>query len=517
MAEIGAMGADLRLVSFLSARDAMTRKLAAELALQLALQGRPAPAPAFDPSASRIHDVAKVMISAGALGALWALCSDTHSGTRSVALEALATLLGTAAAMSRSTASSEAVLSLVAQDAVGRLAREHIHPALAVLRGSTPSSGMSAHDATAGAFEETVAVATSALLALHFLAVNPDPAVYGLFLPAAGVDDPGNNVSGSRTGGTTWDTILTSVERAVEGRASPAFVEAALLAAGSVCGAPPLPALSGEPQNQSTSSPAEDVSRILATYDRRTKSQESLVAASSATARGLVTQAMLLLSGLPTSSVPESFAVGDVVGLTAAKAAGVAKAKTIRAAVRVVWALSKGPSSATLAAQDILLRLMELASARRRSGAGGRFETDSSASVLILDTISTFLTIDEQQPRADSSSISPETAATMSRTVEDLCALVLEGAGNGGAGDQSMATDPLGPRSLSLLATAAKNPMLRPILLSSPRLPAVLDFLLMEKKHLDESSPSVGSPAECFARCVAPCDGRYLFSFSLLA
>lgn len=512
MAEIGAMGADSRVVSFLSARDAMTRNLAAELVLQLARQGRPAPAPAFDPSANRIHDVAKVMISAGALGALWALCSDAHPGTRPIALEALATLLGTAAAMSRSTTTSEAVLSLVAQDAVGQLAREHIHPALVVLRGSTPSSGMSAHGDTAGAFEETISVATSALLVLHFLAANPDPAVYGLFLPAAGVDDPGNHVSSSRTGGTTWDTILTSVERAVEGRASPAFVEAALLAAGSVCGAPPLPGFSGAPQTQSTSSPAEDVSRILSTYDRRTKSQESLVAASSATARGLVTQSILLLSGLPPSSVPESFAVGDVVGLTAAKAAGVAKVKTIRAAVRVVWALSKGPSSAMLAAQDILPRLMELASARRRSGAGGRFGTDSSASVLILDTISTFLTIDEQQSREASSSISRETAAKMSRTVEDLCALVLEGTDNDGAGDLPMAPDALGPRSLSLLATAAKNPMLRPILLGSPRLPAVLDFLLMEKKHLDESSPSVGSPAACFKFCVVPSDRQFPYT-----
>ena len=488
--EIGAAGADVGAVSLLRAPDAITRYLATELSLQLVRQGRPAPAPAFDPSAGRTRDVAKIMITAGALEALWGLCSDPYPRTRPVALEALATLLGTAAAMSRSTTTSEAVLSLMARDVVGRLAREHIAPALAVFgrfaKGSAPDM--------APATTVTTATATFALRALHFLAANPDPNVFGLFLPAAGVDDPGNGLGATTVapvaGGTPWDTILSSVEGAASA-APAAFVEAALLAAGSVCGAPPLPTLRvGGDGGGGESTPVDDVSRILKKYDERTKSPESQAAASSATARGLATQAMLLLAGDPRSmSLPSSVGGGFAMRNDAMPATGrsAEEANTSRAALRVVWALSKGPSSATLAAHGILPRLMELAAARRRkNGNGVEGEAlgvdDTSAAVLVLDTISTFLGMGG--PRS-TSGISPEAVTTMTQMAEELCEMVLEGAAEGGskAGGSDggpPAADPLGPRSLSLLAVAAKNPLLRPILLASPRFPIALDILLMD-------------------------------------
>lgn len=49
------------------------------------------------------------------------------------------------------------------------------------------------------------------------------------------------------------------------------------------------------------------------------------------------------------------------------------------------------------------------------------------------------------------------------------------------------ASDPLGLKSMALLATAATNPRLRPVLVNSPRFPAVLDLLMVER-HLDGAS-----------------------------
>ncbi|CAN0191647.1 unnamed protein product, partial [Hapterophycus canaliculatus] len=252
-AEIAATGAHVRAVSLLSSPDPMLRFPAAEFMLHLSRRCRRAPAPAYNPApsissssssfgggGSRAADVARDIIEAGGLGGLWSVCFDPSPMARPVALEALAVMLGTAAAMSRSTASSDAVLAVVSEGAGGKLVREHLDPALTVL-ASGVGGAVGAGDA--------IAVATSALLVLHFVACNPDPAVYGLFAVAAGVDDAqgGGGAAGRGAGGSgssTWSMILSSVESGADGRAGPDFLEAALLAAGSVCGAPPLPALS---------------------------------------------------------------------------------------------------------------------------------------------------------------------------------------------------------------------------------------------------------------------------------
>ncbi|CAN0404197.1 unnamed protein product, partial [Ectocarpus fasciculatus] len=245
-AEIAATRAHVRVVALLSAPDPKLRFTAAELALQLSRRCRPGPAPDLNRNGGGGDGIAKDMIEAGGLRALWRACSDPSPMARPVALEALATMLGTAAAMSRSSASSEAVLALVSEGAVGGLVRQHVDPALSVLGGGGRGRGVAGGGGSATAPGEAAAAAaaaaTSALLALHFLAANPDPAVHGLFVAAAGVDE---QQGGATRGGSTWSMILSCVEAGAEGRGGPAFLEAALLAAGSVCGAPPLPVLGG--------------------------------------------------------------------------------------------------------------------------------------------------------------------------------------------------------------------------------------------------------------------------------
>ncbi|CAN0099923.1 unnamed protein product, partial [Ectocarpus fasciculatus] len=247
-AEIAATRAHVRVVALLSAPDPKLRFTAAELALQLSRRCRPGPAPDLNRNGGGGDGIAKDMIEAGGLRALWRACSDPSPMARPVALEALATMLGTAAAMSRSSASSEAVLALVSEGAVGGLVRQHVDPALSVLggggrgRGVAGGGGSATAPGEASAATAAAAAATSALLALHFLAANPDPAVHGLFVAAAGVDE---QQGGATRGGSTWSMILSCVEAGAEGRGGPAFLEAALLAAGSVCGAPPLPVLGG--------------------------------------------------------------------------------------------------------------------------------------------------------------------------------------------------------------------------------------------------------------------------------
>ncbi|CAN0351218.1 unnamed protein product, partial [Laminaria digitata] len=136
VADIAATGAHVRVVSLLRAFDPKLRYVAAELVLELARHCPRAPAPANGPhggggSFIGASGVAKAMIQAGGLIAVWGVCSDPSPMARPVALRALATLLGTSAAMSRSTSSSEAVLALMYADVVRRLGREFVEPALA--------------------------------------------------------------------------------------------------------------------------------------------------------------------------------------------------------------------------------------------------------------------------------------------------------------------------------------------------------------------------------------------------
>ncbi|CAN0016477.1 unnamed protein product, partial [Ectocarpus sp. 4 AP-2014] len=270
-AEIAATRAHVRAVALLSAPDPKLRFTAAELALQLSRRCHPGPVSNSNRgSGGGGGGIAKDMIEAGGLGALWSACSDPSPMARPVALEALAVMLGTAAAMNRSSASSEAVLALVSEGAVGGLVRQHVDPALSVLgrRGRGVAGGGSATTpGDAAATAVAASVATSALLALHFLAANPDPAVHGLFVLAAGVDEQQGGAARSG-GGSTWSTILSSVEAGAEGRGGPAFLEAGLLAAGSVCGAPPLPVLGGGggADAPSGSVAADEIDRILPAY-----------------------------------------------------------------------------------------------------------------------------------------------------------------------------------------------------------------------------------------------------------
>lgn len=602
-AEIAATGADVRVVSLLHASDPFVRYFASELMLQLARRcrhGPPAAAvvTAAFPTSKRAsssssggsagsppHNIAKAIIGAGGLVALWNVCSDPSPLARPVALAALAELLGTTAAMTRSTATSAAVLELLRKDAVSRLARDHVDSALAVLAGHTPQElqqrlqhlqhqgrqKQAVESERARVVDSAAAVATSSLLALHYLAANPDPEIYVLFLAAAGVDDDNTRpASGSGSGGggsSTWNIILSSVEVAADGSAGLAFLEAALRAAGSVCGAPPLPVEwyrngssangsggsrdhdGGDGSNgvypgtgasfasTSCSAPVTDeIGRILPGYQARVRMAESLAATSSATARGLAARAVALLdkSGNTTSAraVTSGYASGgpkfsahdddddtDVDGynLRAVKVPTIEE-KISRAAIRVVWALSQGPSSATLAAHDTLPRLMDISSSSRDRGGDG-LDDDPAAGVLVLDTIGVFLGLEERassvaggvdgatrhlsSPAATTAAtkLSPETVKTINRTVDELCGLVL---GNGSESGHASATargsagtitsasavaargGGLGPRSLSLLAIAAANPRLRPLLVDNPRFPAVLELIVMDR-HLDGS------------------------------
>ncbi|CAN0026180.1 unnamed protein product [Scytosiphon promiscuus] len=337
--------------------------------------------------------------------------------------------------------------------------------------------------------------------------------------------------------------ILSSVESGADGRAGPAFLEAALLAAGSVCGAPPLPALSGggvAGAEASQTPAADEVARILPTYQARAKTNQCLLAAASATSRGLATRAVALLDAGQSSAF---FSNGRFPTAAAAAAKGdsekeLSSARMTRAAIRVVWSLSRGPSSATLAAHGTLPRLMNhMSSFRHQAGTGGSgggtaggLRRDPAAGVLVLDTIAAFLSLEDKgtagtggggggggptggrRRRASSGNrstspvvpVSPSTARTIRRTVDELCELVMDGTSGssatspGGDGRSSggaaapaagASTDSLGPRSLSLLATAAANPRLRPMLVDSPKFPAVLDLLMLER-HLDGASSS---------------------------
>ncbi|CAM9351951.1 unnamed protein product, partial [Ectocarpus sp. 13 AM-2016] len=497
-AEIAATRAHVRVVALLSAPDPKLRFTAAELALQLSRRCRSGPAPNSNRSGGGGGGgIAKDMIEAGGLGALWRACSDPSPMARPVALEALAAMLGTAAAMSRSRASSEAVLALVSEGAVEGLVRQHVDPALSVLgrRGRGVAGGGSATiHGDAAAAPAAASVATSALLALHFLAANPDPAVHGLFVVAAGVDEQQGGAARSGGGSSTWSTILSSVEAGAEGRGGPAFLEAAVLAAGSVCGAPPLPVLGvgGGAVAPSGSVAADEIDGILPAYQARARTADCLLAAASATSRGLATRAVALLD-----------AGGSSGGSTDSEA--LSSAKLTRAAIRVVWSLSRGPSSATLAAHGTLPRLMGRMSCLRRKGSGGGADLargDTAAGVLVLDTIAAFLSLEDSSnghrrgsSKGSVAPVSPATATTIGRTVDELCELVLHGTAAkrataddaGDDGSSGAAAGLLGPRSLALLAKAASNPRLRPMLVDSPKFPDVLDLLMVER-HLDGAS-----------------------------
>lgn len=91
--------------------------------------------------------------------------------------------------MSRGPASLEAILGLASEDTVGRLVRRHFDPALALLDERDAGRRRSTPDSVA-------AVATSALLALRFLASHPDTAVYRLLVGAVGVDEQGGRGGG---------------------------------------------------------------------------------------------------------------------------------------------------------------------------------------------------------------------------------------------------------------------------------------------------------------------------------
>ncbi|CAN0016408.1 unnamed protein product, partial [Ectocarpus sp. 4 AP-2014] len=160
--------------------------------------------------------------------------------------------------------------------------------------------------------------------------------------------------------------------------------------------------------------------------------------------------------------------------------------------------LSRGPSSATLAAHGTLPRLMGRMSCLRRKGSGGadRARGDTAAGVLVLDTIAAFLSLEDSSNghrRASSKDsvapVSPATSTTIGRTVDELCELVLHGTtakratadDAGDDGSSGAAAGSLGPRSLALLAKAAANPRLRPMLVDSPKFPAVLDLLMVER------------------------------------
>lgn len=542
MADIAATGAHVRVVSLLSAPDPKLRYVAAELVLELARHCPRAPAPANalpgEASLNVAPGVGKAMIQAGGLIAVWGVCSDPSPMARPVALKALATLLGTSAAMSRSTASSEAVLALMYADVVGRLGREFLDPALAS-RAAGPWGG-----AGSGGPASPSAVATSALLALHLLAANPDPDVFGLFLAAAGADDAADVASGGGGGGgggsgggpsSTWELILSSVESAagsgstVEEGMDPELLEAALLAAGSVCGAPPLP-----PGGRGSRG-ADEVTRILPTYQARAGTTDCAAAASFAAARGLAARSVALLTVAATN--PDAMSLGGAGvgfptegGLLSGSGPdsggsnggdGGLSARVGRAGIRIVWALSRGSSSATLAAHGTLPRLMDLMSARRRKGGSG-VRDDAAAGVLVLETIAAFLTPRDaggvdgsgggggggvtaavsprrgNTERQSASPVSAETAETIGRTIEELWDLALDDnpahSLEGGDGETEVATvaDSLIPRSLSLLAGVAGNPRLRRLLVDSTRFHDVLNLLVVDRRS-DGASSSVSA------------------------
>lgn len=532
-----------------STSDPIVSYLACKFLLLLSRRCLPAPAPgplssptsppATEESSSspppgddRRHDIAKSVIEAGGLGALWTLCTYPPQMASPVALAALAAFLGTAAAMSRSAAASAAVLSLVSDGIVGRLARENVDPALAVLAAWSPQDRNQPRGASA---DSAIAAGTSALLALHYLATNPDPEVHGLFLAVAEVDSSAVASSG-HAGGSAWSLILSSVETAADGRAGSGFLEAALLAAGSVCGAPPLPPPQGTEGGGSSgvgspSKPEEIVARILPTYEARAREPTSVEATTTATARGLAKWTVALFgvgvggsSNVAGSGAP---ATADAADKGVVATMHLQKQKVSRAAIRVAWALSRNSEGATaLAAGGALPQVMDLFSAGRahrkdgnsgNGGAGGDgVGHGGTMEVLVLETIAAFLSLEGGDGRSSTgalagagkgsvltptSGLSAETVAAMSRAVGELCEIVLDSGGGQGegvenGGSESPPPSPvpssasLVPRSLALLASAAANPRLRPLLVDHPHFPDVLDLLLTNRRSLGGSSSS---------------------------
>ena len=121
-AKIASAKADVRVLSLLSTSDPKLRLPTAELLLQLSRRLRRASTRAVSSGAAATGgvgaresapDIAKVIIDPGGLRALWAVCSEPSPLTSPVDLEAPAVV--TAAAMKRSTASSEAILALVSE------------------------------------------------------------------------------------------------------------------------------------------------------------------------------------------------------------------------------------------------------------------------------------------------------------------------------------------------------------------------------------------------------------------
>lgn len=487
-----------------STSDTVVRYLAAEFLLEISRRCPPAPAPAPTSSSptSTNGDIAESIIEAGGLGALWNLCTYPPQMESPIALAALATILGTAAAMSRSATASAAVLALVSDGAVGRLAREHLEPALAVLAACAPEAR---HQPRGEDGDNAIAFATSTLLALHNLAVNPDPAIHGLFLAVVGVD---RGVGTTRTENrSAWNVILSSVEAGADGDAGSAFLEVALLAAGSVCGAPPLPSFGGGGSGVTGAdagtlgnpyfSPSTNVdvdrrtmARILPTYGSRVRRATSVEARTMATSRGLVTWAIALLNGGSADSA--AGATTTVAVASKAVTAASQKKNISRAAVRVAWALSRDPGGAlAMVSSGALPRVVDIFSAgraQRNSGgeAGREVGEDAAAGVLLMETIAALLSLEEDRGRRDGvPALSAETAAAMSRAIGELCEIVLEGSGSDDGGSSSTS---LGPRSLALLASTAANPRLRRLLVDHPRFAAVLN--LLTERHLGSSFSS---------------------------
>lgn len=516
-----------------STSDPIVPYLACKFLLQLSRRCLPAPAlgplpspppitngssssPPPSPGDGRRHDIAKSVIEAGGLGALWTLCTYPPQMASPVALATLAAFLGTAAAMSRSAAASAAVLALVSDGVVGRLTRENVDPALAVLAAWSPQDR---HQPRGASADSAISTGTSALLVLHYLATNPDPAVHGLFLAVAEVDS-GAVASSGHAGGSAWNLILSSVEVAADGRAGSGFLEAALLATGSVCGAPPLPPPQGTEGGGgcSPSKPEEIVARILPTYEARAREPTSVEATTVATARGLAKWTIALFDVGAGAGAPSTADAADK-GVVATM--HLQKQKVSRAVVRVAWALSRNPEGATaLAASGALPQVMDLFSAGRVYRKGGDSGNGGVAGhglghtmeILVLETIAAFLSLEGADGRGSrgalagagngsvltpTSCLSAETVAAMSRVVGELCEIVLEvGSANSGSSSPPPSSVPssasLVPRSLALLASAAANPRLRPLLVDHPRFPDILDLVLTDRRNLGGScSPSV--------------------------
>lgn len=469
--EVSNGGVDVLAVSLLRSTDPVMQYYASDLVLQVSRRSRLAPAPAYNPGGGGV-DMAKAMIGASGLDALWGLCSNPSQMACPVALEALGALLSTAAAMSRSSETSEAVFALVSNGAVQHLIGSFVDPALMTLVASTET----ALDQSA---MNVVTIATSSLLVLHFLAANPDPTLYVLFLAATGID--ADWIRGRATSGDDpWNIMFKTVDSAKDGRGGAQFIEASLLMAGSICGAPPLPALvaiSGDKEAgmssasslAAASAHADEVARILPAYNARAQDHTCQMAIAVANSYFMANQALLWLNG----------GGGDRMDPNTRKIS--------RAAVRLVWALSRGSGIGAMDTSETLGRLMELLS--RRSGNRVGLYDDMPSGILVLDTIAAFMKNEDRGPQSSAIS-SPETQAAIASTVGELCELVLDGSlvsGHDRAGE-ALEWTLLAARTLGLLATVAGNPRLRPLLVNHPRFHAVLD-LLVTKRHLDGSSP----------------------------